>query len=75
MNITSLNFNEVFRKMSAGKIAFRRKLSAVNINSQKKFYDNGPSVVLKSLGTVSAELPVILERERRMPNKIRPGCA
>ena len=34
MNITSLNFNELFCKISAGINDSRRNLSALNVNSQ-----------------------------------------
>ena len=48
--------------ISAGMTAFRRKIAAVNLNSQQKFYDNGASAVLRRLTAVSAELPAILEK-------------
>ena len=36
--------------------------TAVNFNSQQKFYNNGASAVLRRLTAVSAELPAMLEK-------------
>ena len=58
----SKNILASFGKISAGITAFLWKIAAVNLNSQKKFYDNGASVVLRRLAAVSAELPAILEK-------------
>ena len=46
MNMSILNFNEFFCKISAGITAFGWKTAAVNLSSEKKFYDNGASAVL-----------------------------
>ena len=62
MNMSFLNKNDFFCKISAGITAFRWKIAAVNLNSQEKFYDNGASAVLRRLTAVSAELPAILEK-------------
>ena len=62
MNISILNLNEFFCKISAGIMAFRWKIAAVDLNSQEKFYDNGASVVPRRLAAVSAALPAILEK-------------
>ena len=62
MNMSILNLNEFFCKISAGITAFRLKIAAVNLSSQEKFYDNGASAVLRRLTAVSAELPAISEK-------------
>ena len=45
-----------------GISAFLRKIAAVNLNFQQKFYYNGSSAFLSRLAAISAELPVILEK-------------
>ena len=62
MNMSLLNSNELFRKISAEITAYRWKIAAVNLNSQEKFSDNGASAILGRLAAVSAELPAILEK-------------
>ena len=51
-----------FCEISAGLMAFRWKIVAVNLNSQQKFYGNGVSPVLRRLTAESAELSAILEK-------------
>ena len=62
-----------FCRISAGITASLWKIAAVNLNSQQKFYDNGASAAPRNLTTVSAELPAILEKYRRISKKIWPG--
>ena len=62
MNMSMLNLNELFCKISAGITALLWKIAAVNLNSQEKFYDNGASSVLRRLAAVSAKLLTILEK-------------
>ena len=62
MNMLILNLNEFFCKISAGMMAFRWKIAAVNLNSQEKFYDKGASAFLRRITPVSVELPAILEK-------------
>ena len=62
MNMSILNLNEFFCKISAEITAFRWNTAAVNLNSQEKFYDNGASGVLRRLAAVSVELPTILQK-------------
>ena len=57
-----LNLHEFFCEISAGIRLFVWKIAAVNLNSQEKFYDNGPSAVLRRLAAVSAELTTMLEK-------------
>ena len=64
-----LNLKKVFCKISARITVFRWKIAAVNLNFQEKFYDSGASKVLGRLA-VSAELPAILEKYRRVSEKI-----
>ena len=60
MNMSILNLKEFFCKISAGVTAIRWKITTVNLNSQERLYDNGPSAVLRGLTAVSAELLAIL---------------
>ena len=59
---SSKNYRRFFRKISAGITVFYGRKTAVNFNSQGKFYDNGASAVLRRLTVESAELPAILEK-------------
>ena len=65
-------YRGVFCKISTEITAFRWKIAAVNLNCQLKFYDNGASAVLRTLTAVSAELPAVLEKLRRISKKFRP---
>ena len=49
------------------------EITAVNLNSQQKLYHNGASAFLRRLTAVSAELPAVLEKERRISKKFQPG--
>ena len=63
-------------KILAGITAFCLKIAAVNLNSQKKFYDNGASVLLRRITAVSAELPAIYRKrtENLKKNSTRLFC-
>ena len=72
MNMSVLNLNEFFSKISVKITAFGWKIAAINLNSQEKFYENDESLVLRSLTAVSVELPAILEKHRRISKKFDP---
>ena len=69
----SKNFTCAFCGISAEIMAFPIKKAAVNLNSQQNFYDNGALSFLRRLTAVSAELPAILEKQRRISEKFDPG--
>ena len=62
LNQFQKNIPSFFCRISARIATFPRKIVAVNLNSQQKFYDNGALAVLRRLTTVSAELPALLEK-------------
>ena len=72
MNMSILNLNEFFWKISVGVTAFRWKIVVISLNSKEKIYGNGTSAVLRRLAAVSAKLPAILEKKANL-KKFRPS--
>ena len=69
----SKNFTRFFLWDVGGRNGFSLKIAAVNFRSLQKFYDNGASGVLRRLTAVSAEIPAIIKKQRRLSRKYRPG--
>ena len=72
MNMSILNLKEFFCKISAKITVFRWKIAAVTLTSERKFYDNDASLVLRSLTAVSVELPAILKNIGESQKKFDP---